>query len=102
MRLSPEQISRCMEGIVRQTWRALPQCDICFVYTLTQAHSAAMLDGKFQRSASAMEKVADHYGIPTIHMAILAKNGNKIEKPERFAGTALYPGAILFVGEIVK
>lgn len=84
MRLSPEQISRCMEGIVRQTWRALPQCDICFVYTLTQAHSAAMLDGKFQRSASAMEKVADHYGIPTIHMGMevakLAKEGKLIWK----------------------
>ena len=34
--------------------------------------------------------------------AILAKNGNKIDKPERFAGTAFYPGAILLVGELVK
>ncbi|MEO6740556.1 MAG: SGNH/GDSL hydrolase family protein [Chthoniobacteraceae bacterium] len=80
----PEQIFRCMEGIVRQTWRALPQCDICFVYTLTEAHSAAMLDGKFQRSASAMEKIADHYGIPTIHMGMevakLAKQGRLVWK----------------------
>ncbi len=81
---SPEQIFRCMEGIVRQTWRALPECDICFVYTLTEAHSPAMLDGKFQRSASAMEKIADHYGIPTIHMAMevakLAKEGRLVWK----------------------
>lgn len=78
----PEQIFRCMEGIVRQTWKALPDCDICFVYTLTQALAPAMIDGKFQRSASAMEKIADHYGIPTIHMGMevakLAKEG-KIE-----------------------
>jgi lysophospholipase L1-like esterase len=67
---TPEQIHRCMEGIVRQTWRALPECDICFVYTLTEALAPAMLEGKFQRSASAMEKIADHYGIPTIHMAM--------------------------------
>jgi hypothetical protein len=33
---------------------------------------------------------------------ILAKNGNKIDKPERFDGTAFYPGAILLVGEIIK
>jgi len=33
---------------------------------------------------------------------ILAKNGNKIDKPERFDGTAFYPGAVLFVGELVK
>ncbi len=81
---SPEQIHRCMEGIVRQTWRALPECDICFVYTLTEALSPAMLDGKFQRSASAMEKIADHYGIPTIHMAMevakLAKEGKLVWK----------------------
>ncbi len=80
----PEQIFRCMEGIVRQTWRALPECDICFVYTLTEALAPAMLDGKFQRSASAMEKIADHYGIPTIHMAMeaakLAKEGKLVWK----------------------
>ena len=34
--------------------------------------------------------------------AILAKNGNKIDKPERFNATAIYPGAILLVGDIVK
>lgn len=75
----PEQIFRCMEGIVRQTWKALPDCDICFVYTLTQALAPSMIEGKFQRSASAMEKIADHYGIPTIHMGMevakLAKEG---------------------------
>ncbi|MCB1279361.1 SGNH/GDSL hydrolase family protein [Prosthecobacter sp.] len=79
---APEQIFRCMEGIVRQTWKALPYCDICFVYTLTEALAPAMLDGKFQRSASAMEKIADHYGIPTIHMAMevakLAKEGKLV------------------------
>lgn len=79
---APEQIFRCMEGIVRQTWKALPDCDICFVYTLTEALAPAMLDGKFQRSASAMEKIADHYGIPTIHMAMevakLAKEGRLV------------------------
>jgi hypothetical protein len=75
----PEQIFRCMEGIVRQTWKTLPECDICFVYTLTESQAPAMLEGKFQRSASAMEKIADHYGIPTIHLAMevakLAKEG---------------------------
>lgn len=76
---APEQIYRCMEGIVRQTWRALPECDICFVYTVTEALVPALKEGKFQRSASAMEKIADHYGIPTIHMGLevarLAKEG---------------------------
>ena len=81
---SPEQIFRCMEGIVRQTWKTLPECDICFVYTVTEALVPAMLEGKFQRSASAMEKIADFYGIPTIHMGMevakLAKEGKLVWK----------------------
>jgi hypothetical protein len=80
----PQQIIRCMEGIVRQTWKAWPTCDICFVYTVTEALIGPMLDGNYQRSASAMEKVADHYGIPSIHMGMevakLAKEGKLIWK----------------------
>ena len=75
----PERIIRCMEGIVRQTWKANPKTDICFVYTVTEALSSSMLEGKLQRSASAMEKVADFYGIPSItlgmEVAKLAKAG---------------------------
>ena len=75
----PQRIIRCMEGIVRQTWKANPKTDICFVYTLTEALAPAMLEGKLQRSASAMEKVADFYGIPSItlgmEVAKLAKAG---------------------------
>lgn len=80
----PLQIRRSMEGIVRQTWKALPECDICFVYTLTEELAPPMLDGRFQRSASAMEAVADHYGIPTIHLGMevarLAKEGRLLWK----------------------
>ena len=80
----PQRIIRCMEGIVRQTWKANPKTDICFVYTLTESLSPAMLEGKLQRSASAMEKVADHYGIPTItlgmEVAKLAKAGKLVWK----------------------
>lgn len=80
----PEQIFRCMEGIVRQTWRALPSCDICFVYTITETLVGPMLEGKFPRAASAMEKLAEHYGIPSIHMGMevakLAKDGKLVWK----------------------
>jgi hypothetical protein len=39
---------------------------------------------------------------PPDKVAILAKIGNKMDKPERFIGTAFYPGAILLVGELVR
>jgi hypothetical protein len=78
----PQRIIRCMEGIVRQTWKANPRTDICFVYTVTEALSGPMLEGKLQRSASAMEKVADFYGVPSItlgmEVAKLAKAGKLV------------------------
>lgn len=64
---APEQIQRTMEGIVRQIWNADPLTDICFAYTLAGSMLGDLQGGHFQRSASAMEVVADHYGIPTIH-----------------------------------
>ncbi len=82
----PEQIYRCIEGIVRQTWRTLPDCDICFVYTLTESLAPPMLEGRFPRAASAMEVIAEHYGIPSIHLAMeaarLAKEGKLIWSAE--------------------
>ena len=78
----PEQIYRCMEGIVRQTWRNNPTTDICFVYTLAGNMLQTLQEGRFPRSASAMEKIAEHYAIPSIHMGLevarLEKEGKLI------------------------
>jgi len=63
----PSRIHQAMEGIVRQTWKADPTIDICFVYTLSEPVLANLRAGEMQRSASAMEELADHYEIPTIH-----------------------------------
>ena len=121
----PRRIIRAMEGIVRQTWQANPKTDICFVYTLTESLSPPMLEGKLQRSASAMEKVADFYGIPSItlgmEVARLAKAGKlawraKLPKTEAekaalgdkfvFAADGVHPhdstGQVLYTQAIVR
>lgn len=67
---APAQIYACMEGIVRQIWKADPLTDICFVYTLQDGMMAEMGAGVLPQSASAMEWIADHYGIPSIEMAL--------------------------------
>ncbi len=82
----PEQIYRCMEGIVRQTWRNDPKTDICFVYTLAGNMLETLQEGVFPRSASAMEKIAKHYGIPSIHM------GLEVARLER-EGQLIFKGA---------
>lgn len=82
----PQQIYQCMEGIVRQTWTKLPDCDICYVYTLVAGMAPTLQEGKFPRAASAMESVAGHYGIPSIHMGLevarMAKQGRLIFQGE--------------------
>jgi lysophospholipase L1-like esterase len=78
----PRQIRQCMEGIVRQAWKTLPDCDICYVYTLVAGMAPTLQEGKFPRAASAMESVAAHYGIPSIHMGLevarLAQQGRLV------------------------
>jgi hypothetical protein len=66
----PKQIHRCMEGIVRQTWAADPATDICYVYTLTGGMLDDFKGGHFPRAASAMEELADHYAIPSVHFGV--------------------------------
>ena len=62
----PEEIWRSMEGIVRRTWQQDATTDIIFVYTITEAMTNDYLNGHCNRAASAMEQLADHYGIPSI------------------------------------
>lgn len=64
------RIHQAVEGIVRQTYAADSATDICFVYTLVAGWTQTLRDGKFPHAASAMEAVADHYGIPSIHMGL--------------------------------
>lgn len=105
---APEQIYRSMEGIVRQIRKADPTIDICYVYTITQALAGPLMEGKFQRSASAMEKVADHYGIPSIHMAMevakLAKDSKLVwagKKPSTDAEKEAMKDKFLFAPDSV-
>lgn len=62
-----------MESIVRNTWKELPNCDICFVYTVAgKLAQEALMNGKCYKAATAQEKIANHYGIPSIHMGMRA------------------------------
>jgi hypothetical protein len=84
---APEQIQRCMEGIVRRTWRADSATDICFVYTVSLPYLGDLKAGNDSRAATAMEGVADHYQIPSIHLGIevarMEKEGKLIFKADK-------------------
>ncbi|MCH9656184.1 MAG: SGNH/GDSL hydrolase family protein [Planctomycetes bacterium] len=66
----PESIWESMEGILRQIWKANPQTDICFVYTFRVNYENDLRKGECPRAASAMELLAEHYGIPSINVAL--------------------------------
>ncbi|MBA2112908.1 GDSL-type esterase/lipase family protein [Bremerella alba] len=66
---SPDRIWKAMEGIVRQTWAVDPETDICFVYTFRVNYEDPLRNGECPRAASAMEMLADHYGIPSVNFA---------------------------------
>jgi lysophospholipase L1-like esterase len=95
----PATIHRSMEGIVRQTWQANPHTDICFVYTFSKPMLDTVKSGKFPRSATAMEDIANHYQIPSIHMGLevaqLEKDGKLVfQSTNKDADTAA--GKIVF------
>lgn len=65
----PDEIIGSMEGIVRQTRRYDSTIDICLVYADCEAFEPILRQGMIPPQIAAMEDVADHYGIPSIHMA---------------------------------
>jgi lysophospholipase L1-like esterase len=62
------QLRKAMEGIVRHTWKSIPESDLCFVYTFSQNDLKQLNKGNFTRSISVFEDVADYYGIPSVFM----------------------------------
>lgn len=67
---SPESIWRSMEGIVRQIWKKNGHIDIAYVYTFRLGYEKETMKGECPKSISAMEQLADFYGIPSINFNI--------------------------------
>jgi lysophospholipase L1-like esterase len=63
-----ERIERTVEGIVRQVRRACPRAGLAFVYTVSTPGLPDLLAGRYPPAAVAMERVAAHYGIPSLHL----------------------------------
>jgi lysophospholipase L1-like esterase len=59
-----------VEGMVRQIWRADPTTDICMAYVWSHGYQKQLAKGMCARVPSAHERIAAHYGIPSINMAL--------------------------------
>jgi sialidase-1 len=61
---------RAMEGIVRQAKRINPHIDICFLYLANKSGSDQFSSiGRMQDNIYNHEEVAEHYRIPSVHIA---------------------------------
>jgi hypothetical protein len=67
----------------------------------TSHRLSTMLIGSDLPDAIHSVKIEIHPGQPD-KVKILAQRNQTMDKPERFSGTAFYPGAILLVGELVR
>ncbi|MCA8991128.1 MAG: SGNH/GDSL hydrolase family protein [Planctomycetaceae bacterium] len=89
-----KRIWQAMEGIVRQAWAANLKMDICFVYTYRVGYEKDLEQGLCPNAASAMELLADHYGIPSINFAL-----NIVEQQQ--AGKLIYQSDEAPGGDVV-
>ncbi|WP_168208970.1 SGNH/GDSL hydrolase family protein [Chitinophaga sp. XS-30] len=68
-----------MEGIIRQIRQFDPEIDICLIYTISNGQTKIYAEGDVPENIAGLEKVAAHYGIPSIHLgmeaAMLEKSG---------------------------
>lgn len=62
-----DAVVKSMEGIVRQIKKDNPQTEICFIYTIRDTFLQLIEENNLPQSYLAMEKVAEHYGIPSIN-----------------------------------
>jgi lysophospholipase L1-like esterase len=78
-----DQMCTAIEGLVRQVWTKCPAMDIVFLYGLRKDDLNAYKNGKLPSAIQWHEKVAEHYGIPSVNMG-------------RFVARKLLTGEITF------
>jgi hypothetical protein len=69
-----------MEGMVRQIMKFNSKIDICFIYTVMSAQLKYYQTGDQPPGIKTLEKIANHYNIPSIHLGMAAAELAKDEK----------------------
>ncbi len=92
----PSAIQRNIEGVVRQAWEADPGLDAILLYAFRSGFEDDYAEGLLPPPVSAYERIARHYGVPSINMgfriAELREKGELVIKgtPEEAAGKLLF------------
>ncbi len=65
----PEEMIRGMEGIVRQARKSNPNMDIVIMHFVDPNHMTDYRNGRIPETVRQHEAVAEHYQVPSIHLA---------------------------------
>lgn len=83
-----------MEGIIRQIVRNNPGTDICLLYAIKAGQTDDYKNGTVPESVKRLEKVAEHYNLPSIHLgmeaAAMEKDGKLLWKGQEAEGKILF------------
>jgi len=63
-----EEVLPAVEGLVRSMWKRYPITDLVFLYGLSKKHVELYRKGEIPDVVKWHEKVAEHYGIPSVNM----------------------------------
>jgi lysophospholipase L1-like esterase len=107
-----------MEGMIRQIIRNNPSTDICLIYTVLQPQAKVyMTPGAIPENLKSLDRIADHYQLPSIHLGIeaakleaenkLVWKGDKNEIQDKivFSGDGIHPfpaGGNLYAAAIAR
>lgn len=92
-------VQAAIEGMVRQARAADPDLDVLFAYAFRPGYEEAYAEGLAPGAVSAHERVAEHYGIPSVNMgyrvAQMAREGALVirasrEEAEGLEGKAVF------------
>jgi len=96
----PAEVCGALEGIIRKLRLNKPDTDICLAYTLHSSGVDLLHQGKFSASVSLHESVAEHYGIPSIHLGMeaaqMAKDNKLIFTAPKSPGDKDAQGRVIF------
>jgi hypothetical protein len=96
--LDPQEAQRNIEGVLRQARRADPTLEVVILHAFREGFEADYGEGLLPATVSAYERIAGHYGAPSIDMAYrvseLAREGRLLVNGK--AEEAKQQGKLLF------
>lgn len=85
-----------LEGMVRKIIQADPHTDVCLIYTIYNGQTVPYQKGDVPQNIKGLEKLADHYQVPSIHLGMEAAQLEKENKLVWKGTSAAAVGKILF------